>query len=73
MSKQADKTVNPLSSPEAQSHKKLPEGEASLEQADPRTEKIDKVVTPTSIKEKERQANEIKEKLSDVENDVRKG
>jgi hypothetical protein len=67
MTSTPDKTANPISSPQAQSKHELPDNEAPLEIPNPATEDVDKVITPTSIKEKERQADAIESKNDEVE------
>ncbi|MBA6115215.1 hypothetical protein JET76_00575 [Pseudomonas putida] len=68
--KPADKVPRPISSEQAQ------QGEASpdpvLERPDPDTEAVDKVITPTSIKEQEAQARKIERTLADVEQKARR-
>ncbi|AZF48229.1 MULTISPECIES: hypothetical protein [unclassified Pseudomonas] len=60
----ADKTPAPISSEDAQKgHADGAKGQ-TLERPNPKTETIDKVVTPTSIKDLERQTDAINEKLS---------
>lgn len=69
-SKAADKVPRPISSEQAQ------RGEGSpvpvLERPEPGTETVDKVITPTSIKEQEEQAEAIKRQLAEVENKTRR-
>lgn len=60
----ADKTPEPISSDDAQKGKADATKGQTLERPNPKTETIDKVVTPTSIKDIERQTNAINEKLS---------
>ncbi|AZE95013.1 hypothetical protein C4J95_3082 [Pseudomonas orientalis] len=62
--KPADKTPEPISSEDAQKGNADGTKGQTLERANPRTETIDKVVTPTSIKDLERQTDAINEKLS---------
>jgi len=61
--KNADKTPDPVSSEDAQKGKAEGLKGQTLERANPKTETIDKVVTPTSIKDIERQTDAINEKL----------
>ncbi len=68
----ADKTANPLNSPQTQTRQTLPDDEAVLEQPNPKTEDIDKVITPTSIKNKERDAEQLEEKNREVERELNK-
>lgn len=63
--KPADKTPQPLSSEDAQQG--APSPDPVLEQPDPRTEAVDKVITPTSIKEKEQETREIEQRLAEAE------
>ncbi|AZE89767.1 hypothetical protein [Pseudomonas orientalis] len=60
----ADKTPEPISSEDAQKGNADGTKGQPLERANPRTETIDKVVTPTSIKDLERQTDAINETLS---------
>lgn len=60
----ADKTPEPISSEDAQKGKADATKGQTLERPNPNTETIDKVVTPTSIKDIERQTDAINEKLS---------
>ena len=62
--KPADKTPRPLSSEQAQKGEGSPD--PVLEQADPRTKVIDKVITPTSVKELEDDTRKINERLNDL-------
>ncbi|WP_073525216.1 hypothetical protein [Pseudomonas fluorescens] len=58
----ADKTPDPVSSEDVQKGDAQTKGQ-TLEPANPKTETVDKVVTPTSIKDIERQTDAINEKL----------
>jgi hypothetical protein len=49
----------------------LPDDEAPLQNPNPATEDVDKVSTPTSIKEKERQAEAINNQNDEVEQRLR--
>lgn len=60
-----DKTPQPVSSEQAQ--KGQPSPDPVLERPNPETEAVDKVITPTSIKEKQDEAREIEERLAEVE------
>ena len=62
--KSADKTPEPISSEDAQKGKTEGTKGQTLERPNPKTETLDKVVTPTSIKDLERQTDAINEKLS---------
>lgn len=68
----ADKTANPLSSPQAQEKRPLPAGEAPLERPSPTTEAVDKVITPTSIKNKERDTEALEKAEQQVERQLHK-
>lgn len=61
--KTADRTPNPISSEDAQKGNAGSTKGQTLERPSPQTETIDKVVTPTSIKDIERQTDAINEKL----------
>jgi hypothetical protein len=63
----ADKTSNPISSEQAQKGAGTPDKDQALERPDPNTESVDKVLTPTSIKDAERQAGAIKEQAAKAE------
>lgn len=67
MNSTPDKTANPISSPQAQSNQTLPDNEAQLENPNPATEGVDKLITPTSIKEKEREADAINGQTDELE------
>ena len=62
--KTTDKTPDPISSEDAQKGNAEATKGQTLEPANPKTETIDKVVTPTSIKDIERQTDAINEKLN---------
>ncbi|QBF26765.1 hypothetical protein EXN22_14070 [Pseudomonas tructae] len=68
--KPADKTPRPISSEQAQQGKPAPD--PVLEQPDPDTEAVDKVITPTSIKQQEDQARAIERRLHDVDEKARR-
>ncbi|AZF05888.1 hypothetical protein [Pseudomonas sp. R5-89-07] len=59
-----DKTPAPISSEDVQKGNADGAKGQTLERPNPKTETIDKVVTPTSIKDIERQTDAINEKLS---------
>ncbi|MBV4482458.1 hypothetical protein [Pseudomonas khavaziana] len=61
--KNADKTPEPISSEDAQKGKADGTKGQTLERPNPKTETIDKLVTPTSIKDIERQTDAINETL----------
>ncbi len=65
--KTADKTPEPISSEQAQKGiDKAAKGE-TLERPNPKTETVDKLITPTSIKETERQTDAINEQAAKAE------
>ncbi|HEK1690055.1 TPA: hypothetical protein SMR48_001267 [Pseudomonas putida] len=66
----ADKVPRPISSEHAQQGEPSPE--PVLERPDPDTEAVDKVITPTSIKEQQAQTEAIKRRLADVEDKKRR-
>ncbi|MEB6591350.1 MULTISPECIES: hypothetical protein [Pseudomonas] len=66
--KTGDKVPRPISSEEAQRGEHAPD--PILEKPEPNTEAVDKVITPTSIKEQEEQTDEIKRRLADVDDPV---
>lgn len=68
--KQPDLTPRPLSSEDAQ--KGNPSPDPVLEQPDPDTEAVDKVITPTSIKEQEEINRQIERKLAEAESRARR-
>ncbi|TSD77591.1 hypothetical protein FFI16_014540 [Pseudomonas sp. KBS0710] len=65
--KTADKTPEPISSEDAQKGRQPPAKGQTLEQPDPKTETVDKVLTPTSIKDTERQTDAINEQAAKAE------
>lgn len=67
--KHADKVPRPISSEQAQQGEQVPD--PVLERPDPDTEAVDKVITPTAIKEQEEQAEAIKRRLAEVERKAR--
>ncbi|MBM3113746.1 MULTISPECIES: hypothetical protein [Pseudomonas] len=68
--KHDDKVPRPLSSEEAQQGEQV-RGPV-LERPDPDTETVDKVITPTSIKEQEEETHEIERRLAEIENKARR-
>ncbi|MEB6587735.1 MULTISPECIES: hypothetical protein [Pseudomonas] len=62
--KTGDKVPRPLSSEEAQQGERAPD--PVLESPDRDTEAVDKVITPTSIKEQEEQTRQIKQHLDEA-------
>jgi hypothetical protein len=65
--KNADKTPDAISSEQAQKGRQVDEQDSSLQRPNPKTETVDKVITPTSIKDTQRQTDRIKEKAAEVE------
>lgn len=65
--KQGDKTPDPISSEQAQKGGRADVEDRSLERPDPQTETVDKVITPTSIKDQQRQTDEIKRQSAENE------
>ncbi len=65
--KSADKTPTPVSSEEAQEGTDNPVKGQTLERPNPNTETVDKVLTPTSIKDTERQTDAINEQAPKAE------
>jgi len=65
--KSADKTPTPVSSEEAQKGTDSPVKGRTLERPNPNTETVDKVLTPTSIKDTERQTDAINEQAAKAE------
>lgn len=65
--KSADKTPTPVSSEEAQKGTDSPVKGQTLERPNPNTETVDKVLTPTSIKDTERQTDAINEQAAKTE------
>lgn len=64
-----DKVPRPVSSKEAQRGEQVPG--PVLEKPDPKTEAVDKVITPTSIKEQEAETEAIKRQLAQVDGKLR--
>ncbi|HDS1735459.1 hypothetical protein P3C22_08700 [Pseudomonas sp. ER28] len=60
-----DKVPQPLASEQAQRGEQVPG--PVLKQPEPETEAVDKVITPTSIKEQAQQTQHIKQRLAEVE------
>ncbi|QZP23741.1 hypothetical protein [Pseudomonas sp. DR208] len=63
----ADKTPAPISSEEAQRGTEKADKGQPLERPNPKTETVDKVVTPTEIKDIERQTDAINEQAAKAE------
>ncbi|MFV3317446.1 hypothetical protein [Pseudomonas sp. NY15374] len=67
--KNGDKVPRPLSSEEAQQGERV-QGPV-LERPDQDTEAVDKVITPTSIKEQEEKTRQIEKRLAEVDRKAR--
>lgn len=65
--KTADRTPQPISSEQAQKGGDKNAKGQTLEQPNPKTETVDKVLTPTSIKDTERQSDAINEQAAKAE------
>ncbi|KTB59071.1 MULTISPECIES: hypothetical protein [Pseudomonas] len=65
--KTVDKTPEPISSEDAQKGRQQPAKGQTLEQPNPKTKTVDKVLTPTSIKDTERQTDAINEQAAKAE------
>lgn len=65
--KAADKTPQPISSEDTQKGTEKATKGQTLERPNPSTETVDKVLTPTSIKDTERQTDAINEQAAKVE------
>ncbi|MGE1156646.1 hypothetical protein [Pseudomonas sp. ICMP 460] len=63
----ADKTPAPISSEDAQKGTEKAAKGQTLEQANPNTQGVDKVLTPTSIKDLERQTDAINQQAAEAE------
>ena len=63
----ADKTPEPISSEEAQKGTDKATKGQTLERPNPKTAAVDKVLTPTSIKETQRQTEAINELAAEAE------
>ncbi|ANC03076.1 hypothetical protein AB688_13430 [Pseudomonas putida] len=68
--KNGDKVPRPLSSEEAQQGERVPG--PLLERPDQDTEAVDKVITPTSIKEQEEKTRQIEKRLAEVDRKARR-
>lgn len=66
----ADKTVIPKGAKPDKDHA---DNDEQLETPNPATEAVDKVITPTSLKEKERQAEAIEAETAKVKQSLQKG
>ncbi|MDH1549105.1 MULTISPECIES: hypothetical protein [Pseudomonas] len=67
--KTGDKVPRAVSSEEAQRGEQVPG--PVLEKPDPKIEAVDKVITPTSIKEQEAETEAIKRQLAQVDGKLR--
>jgi len=65
--KTADKTPDAISSEQAQKGRQAADQGSSLQRPNPKTETIDKVITPTSIKDTQRQTEQINEQAAKAE------
>ncbi|AUO23084.1 MULTISPECIES: hypothetical protein [unclassified Pseudomonas] len=65
--KTADKTPDAISSEQAQKGRQAADQDSSLQRPNPKTETIDKVITPTSIKDTQRQTEQINEQAAKAE------
>ncbi len=65
--KTADKTPEPISSSDAQKGTDRAAKGQTLERPNPKTQTVDKVLTPTSIKDIERQTDAINEQAARAE------
>ncbi|MBV4455277.1 MULTISPECIES: hypothetical protein [Pseudomonas] len=63
----ADKTPDPISSEQTQTGSERPSKGQTLEHPNPDTKTVDKVITPTSIKDTERQTDAINEQAAKAE------
>ncbi|MDQ0653918.1 hypothetical protein [Pseudomonas cedrina] len=63
----ADKTPDPISSEQTQKGSERPLKGQTLERPNPDTKTVDKVITPTSIKDTERQTDAINEQAAKAE------
>lgn len=68
--KTGDNVPRPLSSEEAQQGERVPD--PVLERPDRGTEAVDKVITPTSIKEQEEQTRQINQHLAEADKKARR-
>ncbi|MDE1909076.1 MAG: hypothetical protein KGL60_11020 [Pseudomonas sp.] len=65
--KTADKTPDAISSEQAQKGRQAADQGSSLQRPNPKTETVDKVITPTSIKDTQRQTDQINEQAAKAE------
>ena len=65
--KTADKTPDAISSEQAQKVRQAADLGSSLQRPNPKTETVDKVITPTSIKDTQRQTDQINEQAAKAE------
>jgi hypothetical protein len=65
--KTADKTPDAISSEQAQKGRQVDDQDSALQRPNPQTETVDKVITPTSIKDTQRQTDQINEQAAKAE------
>ncbi|MHA6575956.1 hypothetical protein [Pseudomonas yamanorum] len=65
--KTADKTPDVISSEQAQKGRQVDDQDSALQRPNPKTETVDKVITPTSIKDTQRQTDQINEQAAKAE------
>lgn len=65
--KTADKTPDAISSEQAQKGRRVDEEDKALRPPNPKTKTVDKVITPTSIKDTQRQTDQINEQAAKAE------
>lgn len=65
--KTADKTPDAISSEQAQKGRQVDDQDGSLQRPNPKTETVDKVITPTSIKDTQRQTDQLNEQAAKAE------
>ncbi|MGC6370742.1 hypothetical protein [Pseudomonas sp. K2I15] len=65
--KTADKTPDAISSEQAQKGRRVDDEDSALQRPNPKTETVDKLITPTSIKDTQRQTDRINEQAAKVE------
>ncbi|MFP5500226.1 MAG: hypothetical protein ACLGJE_29170 [Gammaproteobacteria bacterium] len=65
--KTADKTPDAISSEQAQKGRQAADQDSSLRRPNSKTETVDKVITPTSIKDTQRQTEQINEQAAKAE------
>jgi len=65
--KTADKTPDAISSEQAQKGRRVDDEGSALQRPNPKTETVDKLITPTSIKDTQRQTDRINEQAAKAE------